>query len=192
MLARCAGRYLLPCALPPQCSPHCQPAPHQPCMQHAPGGFQQSLMGLQSPARCPSTRTQMTLAMLEDRVAVKGWSPLQLELVDSLSAPDHIDCLDAQVLGIGDQLLPQRTRGSILQQPALTKARHMPAAQLHPKALFNSISSHVHYFAFCCDRYGTGCLSWGNVSTRRVLFYAACPELCTASAIVANAATLAV
>lgn len=90
------------------------------------------------------TCIQVTLAMLEDRVAVKGCSPLQLELVDGLPAPDHIDCLDAQVLGIGDQLLPQHTCSSILQQPALTKAQHMPAAQVHLKPLITLFSLHVY------------------------------------------------
>ena len=47
-------------------------------------------------------------------------APLLLELIDVFVVPDYIDGLDAQVLGIGDQLLPQHAVGRILQKPALT------------------------------------------------------------------------
>lgn len=46
-------------------------------------------------------------------------APLQLELVYIFVVPDYIDGFDAQVLGIGDELLPQHAVGRILQQPAL-------------------------------------------------------------------------
>ena len=121
----------------------------------------------------------------------QGCSPLQLELVDSLPAPDHIDCLDAQVLGIGDQLLPQHTRGSILQQPALTKALHMPAAQVHPKLLITLSLCMFSESPPAVTEMVQGATAVRMQVLGECFFNAACPELCAASAIVAHAATLA-